>query len=190
MLKLLTATAATALLLAAPASAQVFGDEYGTDLDATRFNEGFGSTGYYEALDSDRDTFLSENEFSTGLYADYDRDNDNLISTDEYETGVSRTFGDSYAGGAFTDYDSDANGFLNQNEFRTAYEGAGYRDVYGSYDADGDARLTRDEYATGLYNRADANRDTVVSIEEEGLFEGWFDGDDVEAEIEQVGTVY
>ena len=29
--------------------------------------------------------------------------------------------------------------------------------------------------------------DHVISVEEEGWFDGWFDGDDAEAEIEEVG---
>ena len=189
MTRILTTVAALALL-STTASAQIFGDTYGTDLDQTRFNEGFASTGYYNALDQDRDTFLSENEFSSGLYADFDRDNDNLVSTEEYDLGTKRYFGDTYAGGAFTDYDADADGFLNQQEYRGAYEAGGYRDLYNTYDVDQDKRLSADEYSTGLYSRADANQDKVITVEEEGLFEGWFDGDDIEADIKNVGEVY
>ena len=49
--------------------------------------------------------------------------------------------------------------------------------------------LTEDEFNTGVYDTVDSNDDKVVTVEEEGWFEGWFDGDDVEAEIEEVGDV-
>ena len=56
-------------------------------------------------------------------------------------------------------------------------------------DADGDGLIPEDDWGTGLYGRADANRDTVITIEEEEWFEGWFDGDDTQAEIRDAGDV-
>ena len=188
-MKTLALTTTAALMLAGAASAQLFGDTYGTDLDYDRFNAGFGETGYYNALDRDRDTMLNESEYATGVYSDLDRDNDVLISEDEFTQGNTRYFGDSYGGGAFTDYDADASGFIDQTEFRNYYD-SGYNDDFVSFDGDGDGMLTSDEYSTGLYGRGDRDQNQVISIEEEGLFEGWFDGDDVEAEIETVGEVY
>ncbi len=46
------------------------------------------------------------------------------------------------------------------------------------------------EYSQGIYNMSDRDQDLVISIEEEGWFEGWFDGDDIEAEITTVGEVF
>ena len=181
--------ATTALLTATGAQAQLFGEDHGTDLDYDRFNAGFGETGYYEALDREPDGLLDQNEYATGLYADLDRDDDVRISEDEFARGNERYFGDGYGGGAFTDYDLDASGYIEQSEFRSYYD-SGYNDDFVSLDGDGDGMLTSDEYATGLYDRGDVNQDSVITVEEEGLFEGWFDGDDVEAEIEQVGEVY
>ena len=187
-LNLLATSAAAALLVATSAGAQIFGDEIGTDYDYDTFNSGFGETGYYDALDADDDDLLSENEYATGLYSDYDRDDDVLISEEEFGLGTERYYGGAYDGGAFSDYDTDADGFLNQQEFGGFY-GTEYGDSFTGYDADADGFLNSDEYSTGLYGMADRDQDQVVTIEEEGIFEGWFDGDDVEAEIEEVGDV-
>lgn len=184
----LLAAAASAALLAGPASAQMFGDEIGTDYNYDTFNTGFGETGYYDALDTDDDTFLNESEYSTGLYADYDRDNDRLISEDEFGVGTGRYLGADYDSD-FATYDSDGDSFLNQQEFGEFY-GTDYSDYYTDLDTDGDALLNEQEYSTGIYNSADLDRDQVITVEEEGWFEGWFDGDDIEAEIQEVGEVY
>ena len=126
---LAAAVSAAALLTAGAASAQMFGDTYGTDYDYDTFNTGFGESGYYDALDTDDDALLSEGEYTTGLYADYDRDNDVLISEEEFGLGTDRYYGGAYDGGLFTDYDADADGFLNQEEFGGFYE-TEYRQNY------------------------------------------------------------
>ena len=183
--------AATAIVLvgASAAQAQLFGDEVGTDLDLDRFNTGFGESGYYDAIDTDDDALLSESEYATGLYADYDRDNDLQITEDEFGLGTGRYFGDGYAGGAFTDYDADQSGYLDQSEFGSFY-GTDYEGYYTGLDTDQDTFLNQDEYSADLYGRADANQDQIITIDEEGWFEGWFDGNDVEAEVREVGEVF
>ena len=186
--KHLAITATVALLGASAAQAQMFGDEIGTDYDYDTFNTGFGGTGYYDALDTDDDSLLSTNEYATGLYADYDRDNDRQINEEEFGLGTDRYFGDGYAGGAFADYDLDQSGYLDQSEFGGFYE-ADYGDTFTGLDTDQDTFLSSDEYSTGLYGAADRNQDQVITVDEEGFFEGWFDGDDVEAEIREVGDV-
>ncbi|MBM2576629.1 hypothetical protein JQC91_09965 [Jannaschia sp. Os4] len=189
MTKLMTALVATAAL-SAPAAAQVFGPTYGTDLDYDTFNTGFGETGYYTALDRDEDGLLSQSEYSTGLYADFDRDNDRLISADEFEMGYGRYMGtDTYDASMFDTYDADGDGMLMQSEFGTFY-GEGYADTWATIDADADGFLSTDEYSTGLYNAADLDRDQVLTVEEEGFFEGWFDGDDITVEVQEIGDVY
>ncbi len=187
--KTLAMTTAAALLGATAASAQMFGDTVGTDYDYDTFNTGMTGTGYFNSLDRDRDTMLSEPEYATSVYRDLDRNRDMQITEDEFTAGNTRYFGETYGGGAFTDYDMDTSGYVDQSEFRTYYD-SGYNDDFISLDGDGDGMLTGDEYNTGLYNRADMNQDKVLTIEEEGLFEGWFDGDDIDAEIETIGDVY
>ena len=89
----------------------------------------------------------------------------------------------------FSDYDANADGVLDQSEFSPFYETA-YTSYYDDLDTDADGFLSEDEYSTGLYGAADRDSNLRVSIEEEGFFEGWFDGDDITAEVERVGPVY
>ena len=181
-------TAAAALIGASAASAQVFGDEIGTDYGYDGFERGFAETGYYDALDRDGDEMLSENEYATGLFTDYDRDADMMVSEDEFATGTQRYMGDAYDGGQFADYDANADGMVDRSEFRNFY-GTEYTSMYTGADGDADGMLNRDEYGSSVYNTADADRDQVITIEEEGFFEGWFDGDDIEARVREVGDL-
>jgi hypothetical protein len=184
----LTTTAAT--LLATAASAQMFGAGHGTDLDRDAFNTGLGETGYYAALDRDEDRMLDRSEYSRGLFRDFDRDRDSMISSDEYEMGWGRYFGmDGYNQNVFGQYDADEDGMLSTEEFGTYY-GDNTETYYDAYDANADGLLDEEEYSTGLYNAADLDQNQVISVEEEGWFEGWFDGDDIEVELESVGDVY
>ena len=187
---LFTATAVAALLGATAASAQMLSDSIGPDYDYDTFNEGFASTGYYTGLDLDGDSMLSENEYATGLYADYDTDNDVMISEDEFMVGTTRYYGEGmYQGGAFADYDADADGFLNQQEFGAFY-GTEYTPLFAGQDVDRDGFLNQEEFSTGLYRTADLDQDQIITIEEEGWFEGWFDGDDINVEVREIGEVY
>jgi len=177
-----TVTAAVAaLLVTTSANAQIFGDTYGTDLDYDRFNTGFGESGIYDAWDRDDEIGLSESEFGTGVFSDWDRDNDMLISEEEYGLGAGRWYGADYDG-VFADYDTDATGYLEPAEFGASWD----NDYYTAWDTDGDGLLSEDEYSTGLYNTSDVDQNMVITVGEEG----WFDGDDVETEIEQVGNVF
>jgi hypothetical protein len=178
------AAAATAALLASPASAQMFGQESGADLDYDQFHTGLGSSGYYDAWDADNDSGLTEGEFGTGVYADWDADNDRQITEQEFTRGSERWFGEDFDT-AFADWDSDSDGVIDQQDFGQNWDS----DYYAQWDRNQDEMVDETEFSQGLYETADANQDKVITIEEEGWFEGWFDGDDVEAEIKDVGEV-
>jgi hypothetical protein len=176
--------------MALPAAAQMLGPDYGTDYDRDTFNTGFMETGYYDAIDTDDDELISTNEYSTGLYADYDMDGNSEISDTEFENATDRYMGaGAYDANTFGTYDADGSGYLDQQEFGSYY-GDNMTQYYSGMDTDQSGYLDYNEYSTGLYDAADVNQDRVISIEEEGWFEGWFDGDDIEAEIETVGEVY
>ena len=179
------AAAATAALLATPVSAQMFGEDHGTDLTQERFQTGFGETGAYGAWDRDDNAMLDENEFATGVYSTWDADNDLRITEREFEAGADRWFGEDFET-AFSDWDADGDGVINQRDFAENWD----RDYYAEWDVNRDEMLDEQEFGSGVYETADLDSDQVITIEEEGWFEGWFDGDDIEAEIEEVGDIY
>ena len=154
------------------------------ELSDQEFREGFGQSGTYEAWDRDRSGGLNEGEFATGMFSRWDADDDMQITQEEYRAGTERWYGADYDAD-FGRFDADGSGSVDRAEFGRNWDS----EYYNEWDADDDANLTQDEFDTGVYGTADANNDMVISIEEEGGFEGWFDGDDIEAEIEQVGDV-
>ncbi|MCR8827917.1 EF-hand domain-containing protein [Pseudosulfitobacter koreensis] len=188
--KLSAISMAVALLVPAMSSAQGTWSSADWDTDGTagltsdEFNAQFATTGTYDAWDRDDVVGLNEGEFATGMYANWDADNDMQITEDEYTAGANRWYGPDYAT-PFNDYDVDSSGYIDRTEFGNAWD----NEYYSTWDTDADGTLTEDEFSTGTYNTADVNSDMVVTIEEEGWFEGWFDGDDIEAEIQEVGDV-
>jgi hypothetical protein len=190
-MKTFALTTSTAILLAGAATAQMFGPDYGTDLDTTRFSEGLAGTGIYEIIDINEDQYIDRDEYGYGLYADYDLDGDSEITDTEFERGYTRYRGDSevYDANMFSQYDADESGYLDYTEF-DGYYGDNEDFYFSGADMDMDERLDFNEYGTGLYNAADYDENQVLTIEEEGFFEGWFDGDDLEAEIQSLDEVY
>ncbi len=190
-LKTLRAVALTsALALPAAATAQAtwtysdWDNDGNLEVSDQEFQTGFAETGTYNAWDSDETVGLSEGEFATGVYSSWDTDNDLQLTEQEYMTGTQNWYGDEY-NTAFSDWDTDTSGYIDTNEFGAGWDNT----LYSDYDTDSDALLTEDEFNTGVYSSADLDQNEVITVEEEGWFEGWFDGDDVEAEIEQVGDV-
>ncbi|MEI4263644.1 hypothetical protein [Roseovarius sp. D0-M9] len=192
LINLRSAMLTTALLIPAASFGQAEQWEYtdwdndgNLELSSREFQTGFAETGTFDAWDRDGDAGLNEGEFATGMFADWDTDNDLEITEEEYDIGAERWYGADY-NTPYTDWDADGSGNIDRTEFGAAWD----NDYYTQWDADGDSLLSEDEYSTGIYNSADLDADQVITVEEEGWFEGWFDGDDVTAEIEEVGDVY
>ena len=181
----LLAAAATAALLSAPAGAQMFGEDYGSDLSQDRFQQGLGESGAYGAWDRDDNAMLDQDEFARGVYWSWDADNDQQVTEEEFTAGTDRWFGEDFES-AFTDWDADGDGVINQQDFAANWD----REYYSDWDTNQDAMLDEQEFGQGVYQTADLDRDQVITVEEEGWFEGWFDGDDIEAEVEEVGDIY
>lgn len=160
-------------------------DDGNLELSETEFETGFAETGTFDAWDRDGDAALSDGEFATGTFADWDTDNDLEITEEEYGIGTERWYGPDYDT-PFTDWDADASGVIDRTEFGEAWD----NDYYTAWDEDDDSLLSEDEFTTGIYDTVDYDDDYVITVEEEGWFEGWFDGDDLEAEIQEVGDVY
>lgn len=84
----------------------------------------------------------------------------------------------------FAEYDIDRSGYIEPAEMRDGWDDSSFT----QWDSIGDGSLDSNEFGSGLYNAADADRDQVITFEEEGWFECWFDGEDVDAELRDVGN--
>ncbi|MEY8837809.1 hypothetical protein AB9K41_02085 [Cribrihabitans sp. XS_ASV171] len=182
LMRLMTATA-TAALLSVPASAALW-DDYDNQSGYDGFESGMSEMGVYDGWDSDNDGNLAEGEFATGMYSSWDTNDDAAISEQEFTAGNERWYGaDNDAD--FDAWDEDGSGAIEQQEFGANWNS----DYYSEWDGNGDGVLNDSEFNEGVYNTADLDDDQYIEIEEEGFFEGWFDGDDIEAEVEEVGDV-
>ncbi len=185
-------SAALAAVLMIPAASQAemswshtaWDSDGDMEITDSEFATGFSDSGTYGALDRDGDMALNESEFATGFYSNWDMDDDPRVTEAEYDAGVDRWYGSEY-NTPFSDYDLDSSGYIDGREFGEGWDSGYYR----QWDVDGDSVLTEAEYSTGVFNNADLDSDQVITVEEEGWFEGWFDGDDIEAEVEEVGDI-
>lgn len=157
------------------------------ELTQSEFTAGFEEAEVFDAWDRDDTVGLTREEFGAGLYSAWDTDDDLQITEAEYDVGTERWYGADYDT-PFTEWDADASGYIDTTEFREAWDTPEYG--YATWDTDADELVTETEFTTGVYDRVDLDDDMVVTIEEEGWFEGWFDGDDIEAEVQEVGEVY
>lgn len=88
----------------------------------------------------------------------FDDDGDRRLTSAEFNAALD---GNDY----FNRYDSNGDGFLAENEFNAQSRG-----YVAEYDADGDQRLSRDEYYGALYGAYDTNRDGQLAEDEYSLF--------------------
>jgi hypothetical protein len=178
------ATTAVAALLAGPAAAQMMDGDYATE---DQFITSYAETDHFEAWDQNDDMYLDHEEVATGLYTDWDADDDGQLTEAEFDQGVSDWFdGDGVIDDDFAEWDANDDGYIGEDEFATNWSDV---EVTG-WDNDGDGLYSEEEFGSTVYNTADVDGNYRIDIEEEGFFEGWFDGDNVEAEIERVGNLY
>lgn len=124
-----------------------------------RLMRNLGNAPAFEAFDSDRDGYLSENELLKGQLSQMQQQRMNRPM-------VSNGGGNRQAAG-FADFDSDGDGVVTAEEFartRTARQGekaaqgypmrnAGSAPGFESFDVNGDGRLTPEEFVPGNPNR-------------------------------------
>lgn len=174
---------AIAALIASPAAAQMLEGDYQTE---DQFINAYADTEHFEAWDQNDDAYLDHDEIATGLYTDWDTDNDGRLTQSEFDQGVSDWFdGDGVIDDEFAEWDADGDGYVGESEFSENWSEV----EMTNWQDDGDGRYTEEEFASNVYNTADLDGNYRIDIEEEGFFEGWFDGDDVEAEIERIGPL-
>ncbi len=101
----------------------------------------------YSRWDADSNSMIDSNEFQTawgeaGYYARWDANRDNFIEESEWNAGRNsymRDFNEDQLG-AFSEWDADGDGRLTEDEFRDG--------TFRVYDADQDGNLSDAEYTT------------------------------------------
>lgn len=96
----------------------------------------------YDEWDSNRDTFLGEDEFldaydEVGYYDEWDEDDDDTLSETEWERGVDEHLG-AFDSGAYSDWDVDGNGTLSEDEL--------HQGLFDLIDNDNDGQIGEDDW--------------------------------------------
>lgn len=106
--------------------------DYNSDtfLDQNEISTGLNETGFFNTLDTDRDSFLSYDEFGTGLtnnsylgyYTTWDTDRDSMLNLGEFYVGV------------FESWDVDNSGYVEDDEFPVGFEDEGIFEAWDTFD--------------------------------------------------------
>lgn len=126
--------------------------------DRNRFNTDFASTNNYEEWDTNRDSYLDENEYYGSVYNTFDTNRDRVVDQNEFNTAAS-DFGATTPD--WNEWDTNKDNQLDENEFRTGW---GRNNNYAQWDTDRDNRLNEREYSEGIFGLWD--REGRGSMEE------------------------
>ena len=162
--------AAVAALAGASATAQEIGAwDTNSDglLEEAEFTEGFLSAGVFGRWDLDGDDLIGFSELSGGLYGLWDADEDGELSVDEWDDAVDLWFGEQDVNLSEEAWDENGDGIISQAEFA---EGLQRTDLLARLDTvDDDSLLGEEEFASGLFDVADADEDDQLGEGEDGL---------------------
>lgn len=125
----------------------------------------------FHAMDRDGDGFLTEAELGAGLFTLALPEGAEGLAQEDYEMLVDR-FGLDSQEVSFEMADADNDNVLTDSaEFAPSFGSA----LVGQWDADGDARLSANEYTTNMFAVIDANADGTVDSSEFEAVANWFD---------------
>lgn len=116
------------------------------------------SRGAFSAWDRDQNQRISGDELYQGLYVSWDADQDGMLTRDEYDRGYLGWFGDGNEV-AYDDLDANDDAMLEQNEFASGIRNSGQ---LGNWNVDGDG-VDWQTFHTALYGIYDADRSDTVS---------------------------
>ena len=111
--------------------------------------------------DEDGDGQLSDMEFATGFYWTWDLDGDGSVDRREYDSGCGAFFPSPDTYGTFDQYDADGDGRLSLDEFAALTS-----KVYPKWDRDGNRKLTERELQAAWYHTWDVNADGLLEHSE------------------------
>ena len=162
--------AAVAALAGASAAAQEIGAwDANSDglLEEAEFTEGVLGAGAFDRWDLDDDDLIGFSELASGLYGLWDADSDGELSVSEWDDAVDLWFGEQDVNLSEEAWDEDGNGTISEAEFA---EGLQQTDLLARLDTvEDDSMLGEEEFASGLFNVADADDDDLLGEEEDGL---------------------
>jgi len=168
-MRIVTLAAAAALVGASAAAQEVGAWDGNADglLEEAEFTEGFLGAGVFDRWDLDDDDLIGFSELSSGLYGLWDADEDGELAINEWDDAVDLWFGEQDVNLSEEAWDGNGDGIIAQAEFAEGLQGT---DLLTRLDtAEGDRALGEEEFASGLFDVADADEDDQLGEDEDGL---------------------
>ncbi|MFP4091304.1 MAG: EF-hand domain-containing protein [Cyclobacteriaceae bacterium] len=138
--------------------------EGGETLDNNAFNNAFTESAYFDKWDQDGDGKVGEDEFYENYVGTMDEDGDGQINAEEWEIGMGAYYRgfDLKPESPFEEMAADSNGQLSLEETETKLREIDYIDEWNT---DGEAGLTEEELAKGVFHNLDEDGDGIVEAE-------------------------
>lgn len=128
----------------------------------------------YSAWDMNNDGNIDDREFYETTYTRLDEDGDGNLDQAEWESGYENVYGDYADVDAYDNFDADGDRRVTADEY---YDGMAETDFYTSYDTNQDGSIDEDELSTGVFDRMDENRDGSIDQNEYDLRSAYYIGD-------------
>lgn len=139
------------------------------ELSRQEFLEGLREANIFATFDPNGDNALQENEFYEHAFGAWDVNNDNIVDPLEFNTYSGPWFTAGVAG-TFDDWDDNEDGAINLDEFVAEADDEG---LFDEWDENDDGALAENEYVAAAFERADIDRDQVVSEDEDAIWFNW-----------------
>src|SRR5690606_942340 len=114
--------------------------------------------------DKNNNGILDSQEFYTYAYSIWDTDRDGFLSDEEWKTNTVRWYGPTTTTyKSYTYWDKNGDGMIDATEFDTT---ATDTKLYSVWDTNADSRIENNEYAAASFRIYDLNADGVLSMDE------------------------
>lgn len=160
------------LMMSSLAFSQVY-DDMDTNRDGGVDQDEFNQTysDSYDQWDANSDGTVDDREFYDTTYDRMDTNSDEYLDTNEWNEGYDNVYGEYLRTNDNTQFDSDGDQRISRDEY---YTGMRDTDYYDSFDANRDSSIDTDEMNQGVYNNLDQNQDNTIDRDEYDRFGSYY----------------
>lgn len=156
------------LLGSSVAFSQVY-DDFDTNMDGGIDQTEFNESysETYDQWDTNRDGTIDDREFYDTTYDRVDTNSDEYLDANEWNTGYDNIYGEYLGTNDNSQFDVDGDQRISRDEY---YTGMRDTDYYNTFDTNRDSGIDTDEMNEGVYNSMDQNQDGSIDRDEYDRF--------------------